>query len=235
MIKKIAMVFNSEVRSMLKWSLGIILILSPVIFPQAHLDDEFAGSYRKRAKTSIVRSLSTDHISRVKKFDNLDKLLIYLPRDEFVRDKYPDLKIHSGDPQRRKIEELHNVEVTCWVHAVKYEGGNGDRDFHIIVGDLPDTADATFMNVEVSGLPPATSHNYQPLKEVRKEFLDLFEDYNFTTSFKRIDPPRKVKIKGSLFFDGGHNHSCGTCPGPSYAKPGTVWEIHPIYSIIGVN
>jgi hypothetical protein len=228
-------VYNSGASRITLLSFVIIIFLTSTILPQQHLDEEFGGVYRKQAKTSIVRSISTDKISRVKKFASLDKLLIYLPRDVVMRDKYSDLKIHATGPEKRKNEELHNVEVDCWVHAVKYEGGSGDRDFHIIVGSLPDTADAIYMNVEVSGLPDSDSHNYEPLRDARKQFLDLFSDYNFTTSFTKINPPLKVEIKGSLFFDGDHNHSCGTCPGPSYAKPGTVWEIHPVYSIVKLS
>jgi len=225
---------NPQLKQFLKLFLSIIFFTS-IVYPQTHLDDEFQGSYRKRAKTSIVRSLTTGNISRVHKYDNLRDLFLFLPKDVEMRDKYPDLKINGGDPEKRKNEELFNVEVTCWVIAAKYEGGEGDRDFHVIVGDSPDTALAIYLNVEVSGLPENSSKNYQPLREARKQFLEIFSDYNFTTGFSYIDPPRKVKIKGSLFFDGQHNHSCRTCPGPAYAKPGTVWEIHPIYSIISAE
>ena len=215
-------------------SLLAIIFFTSTAFPQAHLDESFQGSYRKKAKISIVRSLSTGHISRVHKFDNLGDLLIFLPKDIEMRKKYPDLKMHVHNfPEKRKTEELFNVQVTAYVIAAKYEGGStGDRDFHVIIGNNPDTAVATFMNVEISGLPDSSSKNYKPLRKARKEFLNLFSNLHFTTSFKYIDPPMKVTIKGSLFFDGDHNHSCRTCPGPAYAKPGTVWEIHPVYSIV---
>jgi hypothetical protein len=234
MFDKFLLLYHSRGRLLLSLIFGIFF-LSSTIRSQDHLDESFQGSYREKPKTSIVRSATTGNISRVHKYGNLGDLLVFLPDDIEMRNKYPDLRIHGGDPEKRKTEELFNVELVCWVHAVKYEGGKGDRDFHVIVGDTPDVETATFMNVEVSGLPPNDSNNYKPLKDVRKQFLELFSDYNFTTSFTQIDPPRKVKIKGSLLFDGEHNHSCGTCPGPSYAKPGTVWEIHPIYSITAVN
>ena len=234
MIRKIILSYNYRIKHLVSCLVGIIFISSTII-PQQHLDESFQGSYREKPKTSIVRSLSTGNISRVRKYDNLGELFMFLPKDVEMRNKYPDLRINGGDPEKRKTEELFNAEVECWVVAVKYEGGEGDRDFHVIVGDSPDTALATYLNVEVSGLPPNSSKNYQPLREARKQFLELFSDYNFTNAFKYINPPRKVKIKGSLFFDGQHNHSCRTCPGPAYAKPGTVWEIHPIYSIIRVN
>ena len=234
MAAKINLFSSSRIKQLYRLLLGIIFISSTII-PQAHLDESFQGSYREKPKTSIVRSLSTGNISRVRKYDNLSELFIFLPKDVEMRNKYSDLRINGGDPEKRKKEELFNAEIECWVIAVKYEGGEGDRDFHVIVGDNPDTALAIYLNVEVSSLPPNSSKNYQPLREARKQFLELFSDYNFTTRFQYIDPPRKVKIKGSLFFDGQHNHSCRTCPGPAYAKPGTVWEIHPIYSIITVN
>lgn len=234
MFDKFLLLHHSRRRLLLSLIFGIIFV-SSTIFPQEHLDESFQGSYREKPKTSIVRSKTTNNISRVRKYDDLGELLIFLPKDLEMRKKYPDLKINSGDPEKRKPEELFNVEVECWVIAVKYEGGEGDRDFHVIVGDDQDTALATYLNVEVSSLPPNNSKNYQPLREARKQFLELFSDYNFTNRFKYINPPRKVKIKGSLLFDGQHNHSCGSCPGPSYAKPGTVWEIHPIYSMIAVN
>jgi hypothetical protein len=47
----------------------------------------------------------------------------------------------------------------------------------------------------------------------------------------RISPPARVLIQGSLYFDGDHAAGCGSCPGPAYAKPTTVWEIHPVYNI----
>ncbi len=214
----------------------ILCLFSGNLFGQAHLDETFKGSYRAKPKTSIVRSLATDHISRAHNFKNLNDLLIFLPKDIEMRDKYEDLRMKKGDPETRKHEELFNVQVVCWVHAAKYEGGShGDRDFHVIVGNDSDITTATFMNVEVTGLPDSSSKNFKPLYKARKQFLDLFESYNLNTNFKKIDPPLKVKIKGSLLFDGDHNHSCGTCPGPSYAKPGTVWEIHPIYSIEKIN
>jgi hypothetical protein len=214
-------------------ALWLFAFIPGTLLAQTHLDESFKGSYRKKPKTSIVRNKTTKEISTPLSYSTLGDLLGSLTPDVKMRKKYPDLKIHAGDPEKRKSEELFNVEVNCWIHAVKYEGGNGDRDFHVIVGDDPDVEVATFLNVEVTGLPKS-GINRKPLKDARKQFLDLFPDKNFSTSFTQIDPPLKVKITGSLFFAGEHNHSCEKCPGPSYAKPGTVWEIHPIYFVIPI-
>jgi len=218
-------------RILLYW---LFLLLPVALLAQEHLDENFKGSYRKKPKTSIVRTKGTNEISPPKKYSSLSDLLGDLPPDVKMRKTYPDLRIHGGDPATRKMEELHNVEVDCWIHAVKWEGGKGDRDFHVIVGDDADREAATFMNVEISGLP-ASGKNRAPLRDARKQFLKLFPDKKFTTSFKMIDPPLKVRITGSLFFDGEHSHSCDKCPGPKDAKPGTVWEIHPVYSIVVIQ
>ncbi len=48
----------------------------------------------------------------------------------------------------------------------------------------------------------------------------------------KITDARRVRVRGSLYFDGDHEAGClQGCPGPSYAKPTSVWEIHPVYSI----
>ena len=232
MADKILLIYNSKIKQIIIWLSGI-LILTSTIVPQVHLDESFNGHYREYSKTSIVRSVPSLHISRVRKYGTLDSLFMFLPKDVWMRDKYPILRMGNKDgPPNRVHEELFNVEVVGWVHAAKYEGSSdGDRDFHVILGNDSDLNVATFMNIEISGLPPENSNNYETLRNARKDFLDIFSDYNFNNTFKQVDLPRKVKIRGSIFFDGAHNHSCEKCPGPSYAKPGTVWEIHPIYSI----
>lgn len=235
MLDRILSVYNSKIKQIIIWLSGIIILTSTIV-PQAHLDESFTGHYREHSKTSIVRSVPSLHISRVRKYGTLDSLFMFLPKDVEMRNKYPELKMGKPGPLNRVHDELFNVEVVGWVHAAKYEGGShGDRDFHVILGNDSDLTVATFMNVEISGLPPESSKNYEPLRKARKDFLNIFSDYNFTNSFKPVNPPRKVKIRGSIFFDGAHNHSCGNCPGPSYAKPGTVWEIHPVYLIVKVN
>ena len=176
-------------KAIINLSLWFTLFLAPAIFPQQHLEDEFSGSYRKSVKTSIVRSKSTNHISRTRKFNDLGDLILFLPNDIAMRKKYNDLKIQPEGPENRKTEELFNVQVDCWVYAVKYEGGAGDKDFHIIMGDSPDSSSATYMNVEVSALPVSESINYEPLRTARKQFLALFSGYNFNGSFSRINPP----------------------------------------------
>ena len=231
MYNRIMMIFDYKIKKLMILCIGII-ILSSTIIPQEHLDEKFEGTYRKTSKTSIVRNKTTLKISSPHIFANVGELLDFTLPDVDMKEKYSDLKVKTTN-KRRKTEELYNVEVVCWIHGVKYEGGtDGDRDFHIIIGDDEDINEAKpFMNAEISGLP-SSGKNLQPLHDVRKQFLDMFSSYNFNTEFEHIDPPVKVRLRGSLFFDGAHGHSCASCPGPSWAKPKTVWEIHPIYSVI---
>ena len=220
-----------------KLLLYVALVLAPLELVRAQdlLNLNFAGTYRDKPKTSIVRNVTTGKISTPKHYTKLGNLVIALPGDAAMRHKYPELnKKQSGFPQKREPEELRNVEVDCWIHAVEFVDGRGnnagDNEFHVILGSSPDTAKATYMTAEISGLP-ASGKNRSPLKSARKAFLDMFPDQTLTSSFKRISPARKVKVKGSLFFDGDHRAGCETCPGPGWAKPETVWEIHPVYEI----
>ena len=203
------------------------------------LDLNFKGHYRDKPKTSIGRRLATGEISTPTHYTNLGDLIDILPNDAAMRHKYPDLnKKQSGFPEKRETEELRNVEVDCWIHAVKFEDGRGsnpgDNDFHVIIGNSPDTSHATYMTAEVSGLP-ASGKNLPVLKNARKIFLQIFRGMTITTSFKRISPAKKANLSGSLFFDGDHKAGCGACPGPGWAKPETVWEIHPIYSVVEIQ
>jgi len=189
----------------------------------------FEGEYRSYSKTSIVRT-KTDKVKAAKPYVSLQALLDSLPEDTTMRSAY---KSQGGMPDdRRVVQELKNISVTAWIHAVKFEGGeNGDNDLHVVIGSSADLGDKHFMNVEVSSLPSQDDIDFTQLRDVRRAFLDLFPGKTFTADFKKIDPPLKVAIKGSLFFDAQHGAGCKACPGPGWAKPQTVWELHPVYAI----
>jgi hypothetical protein len=91
------------------------------------------------------------------------------------------------------------------------------------------------MNIEVSGLPDTSDIDYPQLLAVRELFLNLLSTVTITSSFKFVNPPIKVDLRGSLFFDGQHGAGCKACPGPQWAKPQSVWEVHPIYSITRID
>ena len=193
--------------------------------------DEFGGHYRKEAKTSFVRSPS-GAIAPAKKFSSLADLLAWLPSDAAMRAAHGKLIVRPGDeaaakkaPGKRVSEEQHNVEVVAFIHHVKHED---DCDFHVIVGSSPQAANATFFNVEVSGLPGHAAKDFTRLEQVRQQLKTLIGQPIPKTKYHNVSPPMKVHIRGSVFFDA--DHFAGTI-GPGADKPQTVWEIHPVMDL----
>ncbi len=215
--------------------LGLAAWGAPALHGPDYLDLTFKGHYRNRPKTSIARGNNHGAILDPVHYADLADLVATLPADSAMRQKYPAMnQKKSGFPQKREPEELKNVEVDCWIVAVKFEDGRGnkkgDDDFHVILSNAADPHAATFMSSEISGLPPSGA-DLDTLKEARKDFLQIISGTSFRGGFVRVKPPKKVEIRGSLFFDGDHEAGCAACPGPSWAKPQTAWEIHPIYSM----
>ncbi len=213
----------------------LVLGVAPAITGPGFLDLAFRGHYRNVPKTSVARENSGGAILDPVHYADLADLVASLPSDSTMRQKYPALdQKQSGFPQTREPEEMKNVEVDCWIVAVKFEDGRGkkkgDDDFHVILSNAADPQAATFMSSEISGLP-TSGKDLDTLREARKDFLQIISGTSFRGGFARVKPPRKVEIRGSLFFDGDHEAGCTACPGPSWAKPQTVWEIHPIYSM----
>jgi hypothetical protein len=193
-------------------------------------EEDFKGHYRKEAKTSIVRTAS-GNIAPAKRFTGLVKLLASLAPIDTMKQKHPKLFVKAGDekaaksaPGKRVLEEKKNVEVVCWLHHVKSES---DDDFHLIVGSSANAAKAAFLTGEVSGLP-SKGKDRTILRTARQQLNDLLQRPVPTSKYTNLTPPRKVRIKGSLFFDG--DHLPGKI-GPGKDKPKTVWEIHPVVSI----
>ena len=219
----------------IRWLVVPLLVLSSSTAAQDLVTLKFEGHYRDKPKTSIVRSAATGAIKPPVHYADLNALLASLPADDAMRGKYPDLdRKRSGFPEKREPEELKNVSVDCWIYAVKFEDGRGrkkgDNDLHVIIGSTSNSGMSSFMTAEVSGLP-SSGKNVAPLTIARKSFFDIFPGVTFTSRFKRITPPEKVSLQGSLFFDGDHQAGCGDCPGPSWAKPKTAWEIHPVVKV----
>jgi len=232
-----------------------------VINNQALISDPqfapFEGHWRRRVKTALARK--SGRAVPLKKFANLGELLINLPHDATMRQKYRDLKARSiatkkkqqsGDfgPQDRKPEELRNVQVKAWICAVKFEWGKtGDNDFHVILSSNATAgAGAEFMTIEVSALPvkaAATtamplptidkkSPDYAALLRARKQLVGLFTEHRLNETFFKPPQPIRVTVTGSLHFDGDHVAGAKDSPGPVGMKPRTVWEIHPVSDLV---
>src|SRR5690349_3004902 len=175
----------------------------------------FAGVYREGAKTSYLAGTP-------KSFESVSALRDWLPSDDDMRD---------GDPAFTKTTarvdlERHNVKVKAWIYAAKFED---DNDFHVIIGTQPPgSAGTKYFNVEISGLPKKANAATAQLRKARKQFLTLFSEALPTKSTFMEYEPLAVIIEGSLYYDKAHGPEVG---GPSWAKPNTAWEIHPVTKI----
>jgi hypothetical protein len=175
--------------------------------------DDYAGSSRMAAKLSVASGTPET-------FDGLGPLLDSLPSDESMR----ALHIDEGPDSGRLPQEQHVVVVKAFIYASSKES---DNDFHCIAGPDP-TQPPRYMNVEVSGLPPASSQFFTLLTAARNEFKAFFSsgtDALPTRGYEKYDPPIPVTITGSLFFDVDH---VPPAVGPTGMKPQTAWEIHPV-------
>jgi hypothetical protein len=185
--------------------------------------DTFAGTDRKAAKTSISQAPPES-------FDDVASLIATLKSDDGMRSHSPAISKAPGS--KRVSEEDRNVTVNGFLYAVKFEGGpKGDHDFHVIVGNERDAANRVFLNVEVSGLPPAGDPAFGRLKAARDKFKAHFADMGVVigTGFSKFPEGIPVRVTGSLFYD--IDHLPGVV-GPAGMRPATAWEIHPVTDIV---
>ncbi len=192
------------------------------------VNERYAGQYRATAKTRFA--LLNGAPAPTESFADLEALRAFLKAqiDVLMRRRYAHLGGAGADASGRVSEERHNVTVVAYIHAVKHESGaHGDRDFHIMLGSSATAGGGIFMTAEASALPAAGEQRPQ-LAQARRALLSILGTCRCDGRFMPVSPPIRVQVTGSLFFDGAHG--IGSV-GPPYAKPYTVWEIHPLLSI----
>ena len=178
--------------------------------------DTFHGTARMAAKLSIASGTP-------KSFSDIAVLLKSLVPDAKMR----AMKISKGADSGRLPQEQTVVTVTAFLYAASRES---DNDFHCIVGRDP-SKPASYMNVEVSALPPSSSQFFAALRTARNQFKTFFTsngDGLPATGYDKYDPPISITVTGSLFFDVDH---VPPAVGPTGMKPKTAWEIHPVSDI----
>jgi hypothetical protein len=179
--------------------------------------DDFGGTDRRDAKLSIVAAQTKD-------FDHLEALVGSLAPDDDMTAHDPPL---TRDPGCQRVEEeQRNVRVKAFLYAASREA---DNDFHFIVGSEPGSS-PTYMNMELSGLPPAASDTFARLKAARDAYKTFVQGHLPGAGYHHYDPPIPIQIEGSLFFD--ITHAQGEHPGPAKLRPKTIWEVHPIAKIV---
>lgn len=193
--------------------------------PKAASGDLYKGSSRKASKLSISDA-------KMEKFSDLADLIATLPTDKVMLTK----GISKNDPASKRVaEEDRNVRVDAYLYAASRED---DNDYHFIVGRDPDTGGKeVYMNMELSGLPPASAQSRAALEKARDAFKAFFTKHfagNLPgTSYDFYDPPIHIEVEGSLFWDATHGAPKDSKPGPQSlrAKIPNVWELHPISKI----
>ena len=191
----------------------------PAVAPPS---DNFQGTDRKAAKLSIADG-------QVESFNDLKDLIDSLTADDDMIHHQPRIKTTSTS--KRVAEEERNVKVTAFLYAASREK---DNDFHLIVGRDPSSS-AMYMTMEVSGLPSSSTSSRATLEQARDDYKAFFANQPNGLpgpSYDFYDPPIPVEIGGSLFFD--MTHAKGGHPGPHDLRPDmpTIWEVHPVTSIV---
>lgn len=204
-------------------SLIAFAALSSFVFlTNEECDSEFYdGEARDSAKISIAKA----------------KYVKYASFDSFIQSLTDGATMYKlAVNESRCKEENRNVEITGWIYTYVREG---DEDYHLILGSTSDPSTAEYFNIEVSGLPKNTkSKTYKTLLKARNQFKKIagITECKKNKDYKdnKFGKPVKVKVKGSLFFDRPHFKSANK-PGPAWAKPKTVWEIHPVTNMVKVK
>ena len=183
--------------------------------------DLFGGTARKLAKISIADG-------DLERFGDLRDLIRKLCSDRQMNALRP--KIGTGEDDGRVELEERNVQVKAFLYAASRED---DNDFHLIIGRDPEASGPeVYMNVEVSGLPPARAESRAQLETARAAYKAFFGRRLPDDRYDFYDPPVRVLVEGSLFWDA--SHASGQRPGPQSLKSRipTVWEIHPVTRIV---
>lgn len=156
-----------------------------------------------------------------KKVSSIVILFNALPADD-IMDTF-----NIGHKTPRVKPELKNITLKkVYIYLITREE---DNDYHMIIGDKPNYQDATVrFNAEISGLPknfPAIETTLKKMREKIAENIGFVPKKSGNNNGTSIP----VKISGSLFYDAHHKGKFG---GQGNIKSTTIWEIHPVTSII---
>ena len=182
--------------------------------------DSFKGTARKAAKLSIAKA-------PVEAFKDLRTLVKSLALDATMASLKPPITTTATSD--RVSQEKRNIRVKAFLYAASRES---DNDFHLIVGADPKTSPEVYMTMELSGLPPKSAKAHAKLKAARDAYSTFFGGNLPGLTYDFYQPPIPIQVEGSLFFD--VTHATGQRPGPPSLKSRmpTIWEVHPISSIV---
>ena len=182
-------------------------------------EDIFRGKTRAAAKLSIATA-------QEQTYDSISALIATLQSDDDMKNHDPP--ITKDKDSDRVAEEKRNVTVRAFIYAFRKEA---DNDYHVILGDDPNSDNVQYLNSEVSGLPTGGPFKAR-LTQVRSDFKGHFpaDVLEHAKEFYVTFPtPIPVRVTGSLFWD--IEHPPPYTVGPTAHKPRTAWEIHPVTKI----
>jgi len=187
--------------------------------------EDFDGSRRPNVKTTPSRAVLQKDVSIIQLLNELKKSERRL------------CKGISKSYDERVPEEEQNIELLeLYLYTFSRQR---DEDYHLIVGTTSNVETSIFFNIEVSALPKIGNYGYEKIKKVRETFENEFQlvgvckpSWNYYNNDFR-PAPRKISIKGSLFYDPEHcTESKLARTGPQKWKKdirlSTAWEIHPV-------
>jgi hypothetical protein len=183
------------------------------------LDETFRAVSRRAARLSVGSRPA-------ERFNDLSTLIASLPSDSAMASHVP--KITEDESSPRVVEEQRNVRVKAFLYAASREASN---DYHLEIGDAPNTQSGMFLTARISGLPPPDSSDFLKLKAARESWKEFFGSHLPGSSYDFYDPPIPIEIEGSLFFN---ISVLGRTIGPPSLRTDnkTVWEITPITKIV---
>jgi hypothetical protein len=184
-------------------------------------DGSFGGNDRREVKTSYF---SGKKITK----DNVAELLKVLPTEDFMRNNHQPPISRDGDSPRAAEEKSVAVIKDAWI--IVFKRVHDDNDYHVIVSSDSDYKKGTLMNIEIAGLPDASSPAYDKLKKVRDDFEKkvIKGRYCSESWAMYVSNPIKVSFSGNIFYD--IDHAPGAV-GPDGYRPQVSWEVHPVLSI----
>lgn len=182
----------------------------------ASADDVFGGTIRVKPKTNYSEKT-------YKKYRTIPALYRKLESNEFMKD------LGIGNSEERVEQEERNIILEkAYLYTITLED---DNDLHLLIGNTPvfKEGKTRVFNAEISGVPPSgTAAQKQHMKDLREKAINEMNDIPLCGHSGYLQANRRIKIRGSLFFDSHHATKPAKC---REVEGESAWEIHPVFDI----
>lgn len=167
-------------------------------------------------------------------YHDLNEKPLKIRLSTFLKLKTPKLKAgekekdYDGRLLPGKVGRFHEgdyVETSGWIHYVLHES---DDDYHIQVSGSSKSGDNCVI-VEVPDPLNATDADLRNHWASARTFIDSLNSGHPAPKGGKTLKPVFVTIRGQLFYD--LSHTPNQKRGRGGMSAGTIWEIHPVYTI----